>query len=87
VTASGDPVGGAARLPPIPIAATLCVGTFETCRRASTARDSTIVRSRPTPSYAYQAPNTNRTCHASGLKYNSPLGHAGTCQLNTCTIR
>src|ERR1700676_4124946 len=25
--------GGAARLPPIPIAATLCVGTFETCRR------------------------------------------------------
>jgi hypothetical protein len=26
-TAPDDPVGGAARLPPIPIAATLCIGT------------------------------------------------------------
>jgi hypothetical protein len=43
-TAPDDPVGGAARLPPIPIAATLCLGTFE---KSSNDRYSVAIRGKP----------------------------------------
>src|SRR6266700_7405581 len=49
--------------------------------------DRTTKSNRTAPAAAYQAPDTNSTCHASGLKYHSPRGQAGRFQSNRCTAK